>query len=80
MTKQQERQLRRIKRAFRRRVDRKYRAGVAEHRGYLGDLSELELIENAMAEAIDQYCYLYALREKLHESNKNCSVPPAARD
>lgn len=64
MTKQQERQLRQIKREFRRRVDRKYRAGVAEHGGYLGDLSELELIESAMAEAIDQFCYLYALREK----------------
>ena len=64
MTKQQERQLRQIKREFRRRVDRKYRAGVAEHGGYLGDLAELELIESAMAEAIDQFCYLYALREK----------------
>jgi hypothetical protein len=65
MTKQQQHQLRRIKREFRRRVDRKYRAGVAEHGGYLGDLSELELIDNAMAEAIDQFCYLYALREKV---------------
>ena len=65
MTKQQEHQLRKIKREFRRRVDRKYRAGVTEHCGYLGDLPELELIDNAMAEAIDQFCYLYALREKL---------------
>lgn len=65
MTKQQERQLRKIKREFRRRVHKKYRAGVAEHGGYLGDLSELTLIDNAMAEAIDQFCYFYALREKL---------------
>ncbi len=64
MTKQQERQLRKIKREFRRRVDRKYRAGVAEHGGFLGDLSELVLVDDAMAEAIDQFCYLYALREK----------------
>ena len=32
---------------------------------HLGDLLELELIESAMAEAIDQFCYLYALREKI---------------
>lgn len=42
-----------------------YQAGVAEHHSYLGDLSELELIDNAMAGAIDRFCYLYALREKL---------------
>lgn len=65
MTKQQARQLRKIKREFRQRVDRKYQAGVAEHHSYLGDLSELERIDNAMAEAIDQFCHLYALREKL---------------
>ena len=65
MTKQQERQLGQIKREFRRWVDRKYRAGVAEHAGYLGDLPWLELIDNAIAETIDQFCYLYALREKL---------------
>jgi hypothetical protein len=64
MTKQQRHQLRKIKREFRRRVDSKYRAGAMEHDGYLGDLSELVLVENAMAEAIDQFCYLYALREK----------------
>ncbi|MBI2818110.1 MAG: hypothetical protein HYX72_14340 [Acidobacteria bacterium] len=69
MTKQQERQLRRIKREFRRRVDRKYRAGVAEHSGYLGDLSDLTLLDDAIAEAIDQCCYLYALREKLLSRN-----------
>ena len=65
MTDQQEGQLCRIKQEFLARVDRKYRAGVAEHHGYLGDLSELELIDNTIAEAIDQFCYLYALREKL---------------
>lgn len=65
MTDQQKGQLSRIKQEFLERVDKKYRAGVSEHPGYLGDLSELELVDNAMAEAIDQFCYLYALREKL---------------
>lgn len=72
MTTQQEHQLRKIKREFRRRVDRKYRAGVSEHGGYLGDLSELKLLDNAMAEAIDQFTYLYALREKL--LSRKCSL------
>lgn len=65
MTDQQEGQLSRIKQEFLERVDKKYRLGVSEHLGYLGDLSELELVDNAMAESIDQFCYLYALREKL---------------
>jgi len=65
MTPEQEGQLERIKRNFCARVDMKYRAGVAEHLTYLGDLTELELAEHAIGEALDEFCYLTALREKL---------------
>jgi hypothetical protein len=65
MTPEQEAQLERIKGSFCARVDVKYRAGVAEHLTYLGDLTELALVEHAIGEALDEFCYLSALREKL---------------
>ena len=69
MTTQQEAHLLRIKADFDRRVDLKYRAGVKEHSDYLGDLPDFILLEHAIAEAIDQFCYLSALGEKLAERN-----------
>ena len=67
MTTQQEAHLLRIKDEFARRVEAKYRAGVEEHHGYLGDSPIDVLLEHAIAEVIDQFCYLSALREKLAE-------------
>jgi len=67
VTTQQEAHLLRIKADFDRRVDLKYRAGVKEHSDYLGDLPDFILLEHAIAEVIDQFCYLSALREKLAE-------------
>ena len=47
------------------RANLKYRKGNAEHGGDLYDLTEYELNENAIDEAIDQLHYLLTLREKL---------------
>jgi hypothetical protein len=65
MTADQVAQLQRIKAEFAERVQQKYPAGAKEHGGYLGDLTELALVEHAIDEVVDQFCYLSALREKL---------------
>jgi len=46
-------------------VDSKYRAGQAEHGGNLFDMITVELVDNAILEAIDQVVYLITLRDKL---------------
>lgn len=48
-----------------RRIDAKYTLGAIQHQGLLSDKSIDWLIENAIAEAIDQVVYLLTLREKL---------------
>lgn len=47
------------------RLDEKYSSGYWEHQGLLSDKPIDWLIENAIAEAIDQVVYLLTLREKL---------------
>ena len=46
------------------RLDSKYRAGAIEHGGNLTDMGVIDLIENAIGEAIDQLVYLLTLRSK----------------
>ena len=65
MTKEQFRHLARIQDLTIRRIAEKYTAGAAEHTGNLWDQSEIQLVENAIDEAIDQISYLVTLREKL---------------
>ena len=67
MTPEQEAHLSRIQTSFDVAVDKKYRAGQAEHGGDLFSLSTLTLLEEGMKEAIDQYVYLFTAREKLLE-------------
>jgi hypothetical protein len=43
----------------------KYTAGAREHKGTLLDMSPLELIDNAIDEALDQITYLVSLRMKV---------------
>lgn len=50
---------------FARQADPKYRAGAAEHKGMIWDLTPLQLIEAAMEEAVDSFVYLHTLKEKL---------------
>ena len=65
MTDEQENHLFRLKSDFQFAVDMKYRAGCEEYKAYIGTISALELIDHAMSEVLDQWCYLHALREKL---------------
>lgn len=68
MTNEQEAHLARIKEDFERAVDKKYRAGVAEHGGNLWEHSALHLIEEAMQECVDKYTYLHTARENLRNA------------
>lgn len=47
------------------RTREKYSKGAVEHSGDLLDLTELELVENALDECIDQLTYLLSLYRKL---------------
>ncbi len=64
MTAEQERHLQDIKNEFNLLVDSKYRAGAAEHGGDLQQMSVVDLLDNAIKEAIDQVTYLLTLRKK----------------
>ena len=68
MNPMQEAHLGRVKTEFAALVDAKYRAGAAEHSGELLSLSDLEILDLAIEEAIDQVVYLLSLREKLVRS------------
>lgn len=63
MTDEQENDLRAIKDRFRRLVDKKYRAGAAEHGGNIWDNVTLEELED---ELIDAFCYLQAWKRKFN--------------
>lgn len=43
----------------------KFRRGAEEHGGDLQDMSAIELVDNAIDETLDQFTYLYTLRQKL---------------
>ncbi len=65
MTNEQEAHLERIKASFELKVDSKYRLGQEEHGGNLIDTNAIDLIDMAIAEAIDMVVYLETLREVL---------------
>jgi hypothetical protein len=46
-------------------MDQKYRKGQEEHGGNLFDMAPIDLLDNAINEAIDQVVYLITLRQKL---------------
>lgn len=46
----------------------KYKQGVEEHGGNLWDLSEDDLLDNAIDEAIDQVVYLLTIKQKRGEN------------
>lgn len=50
---------------FTKREIPKYTAGVKEHGGNIWELTALELVDNALEEAVDQFVYLYTLKQKL---------------
>ena len=49
------------------RTAAKYEAGAKEHGGTLTDMSESDLLDNAIEEAIDQCVYLITLRQKFNK-------------
>lgn len=65
MTYEQEEHLDDIMDEFFELVEPKYRKGAAEHGGNIWELTELELIDNAIDEAIDQFVYLYTLKQRI---------------
>jgi hypothetical protein len=65
MTKDQELHLGRVLEMFELKADEKYRNGQKEHGGNMWEMGMVELIENAMDEAIDQWVYLYTIYEQL---------------
>lgn len=70
MTTEQEAHLERARQAFHAAADKKYRAGVKEHGGNLWDNPPIWLLDAALEECIDQWMYLFTLRERL------MSLPP----
>lgn len=65
MTSRQWEHLRRIQNEFAARLGEKYVRGAGEHQDDLQDLTELQILEEAIGEAVDQVVYLLTLREKL---------------
>lgn len=67
MTPAQEQHLAGIINQFNNMASSKYRRGQAEHGGNLFDLPAIDLVNEALAEAIDQVTYLSTLRDKIIE-------------
>ena len=51
-------------------LSNKYAAGCYEHGGNVWDMTPLQLVDEALKETIDQFTYLYTLREKLNDPKK----------
>ncbi len=67
MTNEQEIHLLSITERFKKLADAKYQKGQKEHGGNLWDLSATQLLDEAIAESIDQITYLLTLRDKLNQ-------------
>lgn len=65
MTKQQEEHLEGIKDSFNKEVDKKYRAGQAQHGGNLW--LKKDLIGKALEEIIDLYVYMATLKTQIEQ-------------
>ena len=68
MTEEQEQHLQSIKTYFEKQSDSKYRKGQVEHGGNLFDLTPLQLLDNAIDEAVDQFVYLTTLRQQYEKA------------
>lgn len=62
---EQTKHLNHVQGEFAHRLAAKYTKGAEEHGGDLQDMNELELVENAIEECIDQFTYLLTARDKL---------------
>lgn len=53
--------------AFDNMAEKKFRAGQKEHGGHIANLSNSRLLDEAIAETIDQFVYLYTLKRNLNK-------------
>ena len=65
LNKQQEEHLKKLKESFAKALDKKYRAGAAEHGGCIWD--NPRLLDEAIDETVDLYAYLMTFRDVLRE-------------
>ncbi len=70
MTPEQEAHLKRIKKCFDFKVDKKYREGQREHGGDLIHNNLIDLVDMAISEAVDQVVYLETIREAIIGKNE----------
>ena len=68
MEARQETHLQRVKQRAAEIIDKKYRAGQAEHGGFLLDIGVDGLLDAAIDEAVDQVVYLLSLKEIIEGS------------
>jgi hypothetical protein len=67
MTPEQDRHLADIQSKAISLINYKYRKGQQEHGGNLFDMNTVELVDNAINEAIDEVVYLLTLKDRLME-------------
>lgn len=67
ITQEHEEHIEEIREEFIIAMTSKYYNGVKEHGGHLKNMSALDLIDNALDEAIDQYVYLITLKAKVKD-------------
>ena len=65
MTQEQELHLRRMQEFFHTAISQKYKVGAKEHGGSMWEYSDLKLLDEAMKECLDQWAYLFTLRENM---------------
>lgn len=70
MTEEQEKHLNSVIVYMAEATDEKYQKGAFEHGGLLSDMPILDLLDNAIDEAIDQCTYLITLKQKLLKESK----------
>lgn len=70
LTAEQARHVEHIAGEFSTRMATKYAKGQAEHGGNLFDLGAMDLLNEAIDEAVDQVVYLLTLRDKLRNFEK----------
>lgn len=73
MTEEQEAHLAHIQAVFKEYCASKYTSGAAEHGGSLYNMSAIDLVNNALMEAIDQVVYLVTLRDAIGAASEEVS-------
>jgi hypothetical protein len=75
MTDSQVKHLDHLKHQACKQIDRKYRAGAAEHGGDLQDMSIRDLLLNARDEAVDKFTYIQTALDKYDAQHPEQEIP-----